>query len=141
MTYMARDQAVHSASEVAAGLGIAVPTVSKILKMLARKNLVASMLGANGGYTLARQPQAISIAAIIDAMDGPISITECSSTSRCSLEATCSTRSNWQGINHIILDALERVNLAEMSVPKPQAIVAKLKVVDLSRLRSRRLSL
>ena len=82
MTYMARDQAVHSASEVAAGLGIAVPTVSKILKMLARKNLVASMLGANGGYTLARQPQAISIAAIIDAMDGPISITECSTFSR-----------------------------------------------------------
>ena len=141
MTYMARDQAVHSANEVAAGLGIAAPTVSKILKILVRKKLVASMLGAKGGYTLARQPKEISIAAIIDAMDGPISITECSSTSKCSLESTCSTRSNWQGINHIILDALERVNLAEMSVPKPQAIVAKLKVVDLSRLRSRRLSL
>lgn len=130
MTYMARDRVVHSANEVAAGLGIAAPTVSKILKMLVRKNLVASMLGAKGGYILARQPKEISIAEIIDAMDGPISITECSSTSKCPLESTCSTRSNWQGINHIILDALEKVNLAEMIAPKFQA-------VDVSAIRSR----
>lgn len=130
MTYMARDRVVHSASEVAAGLGIAPPTVSKILKILARKNLVASVLGAKGGYMLVRQPKEISMAEIIDAMDGPISITECSSTSTCARESICSTRSNWQGINHIILDALERVNLAEMIAPKPQ-------IVDISAIRTR----
>jgi len=63
-------------------------------------------------------------------MDGPISITECSGTTICERESTCSTRSNWQGINHIIQDALEKVNLAEMIAPKPQ-------VVDMSALRSR----
>lgn len=130
MTYMARDQAVHSASEVSTGLGIAAPTVSKILKMLVRKNLVDSVLGAKGGYMLARHPAEISIAEIINAMDGPISITECSGTTICERESTCSTRSNWQGINHIIQDALEKVNLAEMIAPKPQ-------VVDMSALRSR----
>jgi len=130
MTYMARDLAVHSASEVSAGLGIAAPTVSKILKMLVRKNLVESVLGAKGGYMLARHPAEISIAEIINAMDGPISITECSGTTICERESTCSTRSNWQGINHIIQDALEKVNLAEMIAPKPQ-------VVDMSALRSR----
>jgi len=130
MTYMARDQAVHSASEVSTGLGIAAPTVSKILKMLVRKNLVDSVLGAKGGYLLARHPAEISIAEIINAMDGPISITECSGTTICERESTCSTRSNWQGINHIIQDALEKVNLAEMIAPKPQ-------VVDMSALRSR----
>ena len=130
MTYMARDQAVHSANEVSTGLGIAVPTVSKILKMLVRKNLVGSVLGAKGGYMLARDPSEISIAEIIHAMDGPISITECSGTTICDRESTCSTRSNWQGINHIIQDALEKVNLAEMIAPKPQ-------VVDMSALRSR----
>ncbi len=130
MTYMARDQAVHSASEVSAGLGIAVPTVSKILKMLVRKNLVASVMGAKGGYMLARHPAEISVAEIIDAMDGPISITECSGTTTCERESTCSTRSNWQGINHIIQDALEKVNLAGMTQPKPQ-------VVDTSALRTR----
>lgn len=130
MTYMARDRFVHSASEVSAGLGIAAPTVSKILKMLVRKNLVTSVLGAKGGYMLTRHPKEISVAEIIDAMDGPISITECSSTSTCERESICSTRSNWQGINHIILDALEKVNLAEMVAPKPQ-------VVDVSAIRAR----
>jgi len=130
MTYMARDQAVHSANEVSTGLGIAVPTVSKILKMLVRKNLVGSVLGAKGGYMLARDPSEISIAEIIHAMDGPNSITECSGTTICDRESTCSTRSNWQGINHIIQDALEKVNLAEMIAPKSQ-------VVDMSALRSR----
>jgi Rrf2 family protein len=104
--------------------------VSKILKMLARENLVASVLGAKGGYMLTRHPSEISMAEIIYAMDGPISITECSSTSTCSRESTCSTRSNWQGINNIIHDALNKVNLAEMIAPKPQ-------VVDVSAIRSR----
>ncbi len=79
MTLMARDKDVHSASEIAENLGITVATVSKILKMLARQNLVVSVLGAKGGYTLARPSSDISIAEIINAMDGPISITECSS--------------------------------------------------------------
>jgi Rrf2 family protein len=118
MAYMAKDRVVHSASEVSAALGIAVPTVSKILKMLVRENLVASSLGAKGGYMLARAP-------------GDISITECSSTTTsCERESTCSTRSNWQGINHIIHDALDKVNLAQMIAPMPQ-------VVDVSRIRSR----
>ena len=137
MAYMARDSGVHSASEVAAGLGLAIPTVSKILKMLARENLVASVLGAKGGYALARHPSAISMAEIIKAMDGPISITECSSTSTCVRESICSTRSNWQGINHIILDALEKVNLAEMIAPKSQVVNTKPQVVNISALRSR----
>ena len=130
MAYMARDGVVHSAREVATRLGMAPATVSKILKMLARENLVASVLGAKGGYMLTRHPREISMAEIIYAMDGPISITECSGTSTCSLESTCSTRNNWQGINHIIHDALNKVNLAEMIAPKPQ-------VVDVSAIRSR----
>ena len=130
MAYMARDGDVHSASEVAMSLGIAVPTVSKILKMLAKGKLVDSVLGAKGGYMLARHPSEISIAEIIQVMDGPIAITECSGTSTCVRESTCSTRNNWQGINHIIQDALKKVNLAELITPKPQ-------FVDVSAIRSR----
>ena len=121
MAYMARDSAVHSASEVAAATGIAVPTASKILKMLARRNLLASVRGAKGGYVLSRSAGGISIAEIIDAMDGPISITECS-TSTCQQESVCSTKSNWQGINQLIREALEKVTLAEMIEPKPQIV-------------------
>ena len=133
MAYMARDGVVHSAAEVAGGLGMAPATVSKILKMLARAKLVASVMGAKGGYVLTRHPSDISIAEIIHAMDGPISITECSSNSTCARESSCSTRINWQGINHIIHDALNKVNLAEMTAPKAQ-------IVDVSAIRSRGLS-
>ncbi len=133
MVYMARDRAVHSASEVASALGMAAPTVSKILKMLARDGLVASVLGAKGGYALSRYPKEISIAEIINAMDGPISITECSSTSTCTRESFCSTRGNWQGINHVIQQALDNVSLAEMVTPNFQ-------VVDMSAIHSRGIS-
>ena len=121
MAYMARNQAVNSANEVASATGIAVPTVSKILKMLARGNLLTSLRGARGGYVLSRPPAEISIAEIIDAMDGPISITECS-TSTCEQELVCSTRSNWQGINNLIREALEKVSLAQMVESKPQVV-------------------
>jgi len=130
MAYMAKDGAVHSASEVSTGLGIAAPTVSKILKMLVRERLVASSLGAKGGYMLARHPSEISVAEIINAMDGPIAITECSGTTTCERESVCSTRVNWQEINFIIHDALNKVNLAELIAPKPQ-------IVDVSAIRSR----
>jgi len=138
MAYMAKDEAVHSASEVATSLGMAASTVSKILKMLARRNLVVSVLGAKGGYVLARLPVDVSIAEIIGAMDGPISITECSSNSACVRESLCSTRGNWQGINRIIQDALEKVSLAEMV--KPKHAIPGLQVVDVSALRPRGLS-
>lgn len=121
MAYMARNNAVHSANEVAVATGIAVPTVSKILKKLARGGLLSSVRGAKGGYVLSRRPEEISIAEIIDAMDGPISITECS-TSTCQQESFCSTRSNWQGINRLIREALEKVTLVEMIEPIPQVV-------------------
>ena len=121
MAYMARENAMHSASDVANATGVAMPTVSKILKMLARNNLLQSVRGAKGGYVLSRNPADISIVEIIDAMDGPISITECS-TSTCHQESICSTRSNWQDINNLIRDALGSVTLAQMIEPKPQVV-------------------
>lgn len=133
LTYMAKDQATHSASEVAAALDMAAPTVSKILKMLVRGNLVVSVMGAKGGYALARSAAEISIADIIGVMDGPISITECSTETSCTRESLCSTRNKWQLINRIIEDALGKVSLAEMIKPRHQ-------VIDTSAIRSRSVS-
>lgn len=138
MAYMAKDGAVHSASEVAAALGMAASTISKILKMLARDDLVESVMGAKGGYRLARHPNDISMVEIINAMDGPISITECSGDTACTRESLCSTRGNWQGINRVIQEALEKVSLAEMIKPKQHFSVHH--VVDVSAIRTRRKS-
>ena len=81
---------VSSAADVAAATGIGVPTVSKLLKSLARAELVTSTRGVHGGYQLARDPREISAANVIDALEGPVSITECSgSDSNCDYEHVC----------------------------------------------------
>ena len=106
---------VCSAAEVAGATGIAPPTVSKLLKSLARSGLVSSTRGANGGYRLARGPQDISAADIIDALEGPVSITECSaSDSLCEHEDVCSVGNSWQRINVAIRRALDDVTLSDL---------------------------
>ncbi len=72
--------AVCSAADVAEATGIALPTVSKLLKSLARSGLVTSTRGSTGGYQLSRSASAISAADVYDALEGPVSITECSSS-------------------------------------------------------------
>lgn len=111
----ANSAAVCSAADVAGATGIAPPTVSKLLKSLARAGLVASTRGANGGYRLSRSPSEISAADVIDALEGPVSITECSaSDSLCEHEDSCSVGSSWQRINVAIRRALNDVTLNDL---------------------------
>lgn len=106
---------VCSAADVAAATGIALPTVSKLLKSLAKSGLVTSTRGANGGYELSRSPAAISAADIIDALEGPVSITECSSIdSLCEHEGVCSVGGAWQRINVAIRRALDDITLSDL---------------------------
>ncbi len=108
-------ESVCSAKDVAVATGIAPPTVSKLLKLLSKAGLVRSTRGANGGYRLTRGPSAISAAAIIDAVEGPVSITECSaSDSSCDIESTCHVGSAWQRINVAIRRALDDVTLEDL---------------------------
>ena len=111
----ANSSAVCSAADVAGATGIAAPTVSKLLKSLGRAGLVASTRGANGGYQLARSPADISAADVIDALEGPVSITECSAgDSLCQHEDSCSVGTSWQRINTAIRRALEDVSLNDL---------------------------
>ena len=106
---------VCSAADVAAATGIALPTVSKLLKSLGRAGLVTSTRGANGGYQLAREPGSISAADVIDALEGPVSITECSaSDSHCDYEEVCNVGGAWQRINVAIRRALDEVSLSDL---------------------------
>ena len=124
MASMARDPLrVHSAAEVALRTGVATPTVSKVLKTLARSGLVSSSRGVKGGYRLPRAPADITIAQIVDAMDGPIGMTECSGVhSLCPQESACSVRSSWRSINHLVLETLSRVTLEQMAQTTPQTV-------------------
>jgi FeS assembly SUF system regulator len=124
MASMARDPLrVHSAAEVATRIGLGTPTVSKVLKTLARSGLVSSSRGVKGGYRLPRAPAEITIAQIIDAMDGPIGVTECSGAhSLCPQEGACSVRAKWQTINHLVLETLSRVTLEQMAQSTTQTV-------------------
>ena len=113
---------VRSAADIAARTGISLPTASKLLKSLARNGLVTSTRGANGGYRLARDASAISAAEIIDALEGPVSITECSVTgSHCDIEEACGVGNAWQRINVAIRDALDEVSLVDLLRSKSPA--------------------
>ena len=104
-----------SASDVAAATGIGLPTVSKLLKILGKANLVTSTRGSHGGYRLSRSANEISAAEIIDALEGPVTITECSaSDSHCDYESICSVGGAWQRINVAIRRALGDMNLDDL---------------------------
>ncbi len=112
---------LFSANDLAVALGLGRATVSKVLKSLARHELVASVRGLHGGYSLARPPQRITVADVVDALeDQPFGLTECSATSgNCDIETSCHVRTNWQKISLIVRRALEGVTLADMIRPAP----------------------
>ncbi len=110
----ASDAGWTTAGQVAQATHLGPPTVSKLLKALVHAGLVISSRGVQGGYALARPAAAISAAEILDALEGPVAITECSSTSGCDLESYCRVGTAWQRINTSIRKALEGVSLADL---------------------------
>lgn len=114
---------LHSAAALAERTRIGAPTVSKLLKMLQRAGLVRSTRGLHGGYTLARPPEAISAAAILDALEGPVAVTECSaSAGQCGIENTCEVGRAWQRVNLAIRRSLYGVSLAQLAGIDPTAV-------------------
>ena len=124
MTSFARDrERAHNARDLSAETHIPLPTVSKVLKSLARGGLLESHRGLNGGYTLSRDATEISLADILTAMEGgPVSLTQCNEPHgrRCPHENLCPVTDNWKRINQVIRQALGNVTLAEMSSPMPR---------------------
>jgi len=109
-------QARRTASEVAERTRLALPTVSKLFKTLQQAGLVTSTRGAHGGYQLARPPESITAAEILDALEGPVAITECSAQhSHCGIEHRCGVGHAWQKVNAAIRRALTDITLAQLA--------------------------
>lgn len=107
-----------SAAEIAVCFGFGNATVSKILKQLQSAGLVVSERGTQGGYRLAKNPEDITIAAVISALEGqPVLTTCCDHQQSCDHDTHCTLKGNWQKINRIVLQILEGVTLADMSGP------------------------
>jgi FeS assembly SUF system regulator len=117
MRYMALEpKELHTASEIAAAIRLAAPTVSKLLKIMGRKGLLVSQRGSKGGYRLAHRPDRITVAQVVEAVDGPFTVTECTDAScRCSLEPDCPIQRNWRRINRQLRDVLDGVTVADLA--------------------------
>jgi FeS assembly SUF system regulator len=110
---------VHTAKQAAEQAKIPLPMASKILKALAKGGLLVSHRGVKGGYSLAASAEHISLAAVIQALEGPIGITECSfNPGGCEQEGSCPVQSNWLRISLAMRDALDKIPLSDMVVPQ-----------------------
>jgi FeS assembly SUF system regulator len=128
-----RQQALHNARDLSDAAHIPLPMVSKILKMLMHQGLLASHRGAHGGYSLARDPERISLAEVIGALEGPVGVVECieDAGGSCELEPVCRVRSIWQRINLHVRQALSNVSLAQMVEPVPVVVPAAPRALSL----------
>ena len=126
-THLAAVDGPHAARDLALHTQVPEPTASKVLKKLARAGVVSSQRGAKGGYALARAPERIGIHEVIEAIEGPIAVTECSDDSAetsCEYETNCGVRANWQRINLAVQTALSEITLADMAVPGSSELVS-----------------
>jgi FeS assembly SUF system regulator len=125
LSHLARDSqhSLHSARDLAVTSHVPTPTVNKLLKKLSQAGLLTSHRGANGGYSLAKHPEEISVGQVIAALEGPIAITECATEvpGLCGIESLCPVRSSWQNINRVIQKALGDLSLSDMVRPLPPA--------------------
>lgn len=140
-THLASTSGPHAARDLALQTQIPEPTASKVLKKLARAGVVVSQRGAKGGYALARPAAQVGIDEVIEAIEGPIAVTECSDVttdSSCEYETNCEVRANWQRINLAVQGALAGISLADMAVPGAAELVSlSLSSADANRLRAR----
>lgn len=124
LTHMAQDgsRTVTTAQELCERSRVPLPTVSKILKELSKAGVVVSQRGRRGGYALARPAAQISVAAVVEALEGPVALTECSGTAGgCSLEPVCVAKGHWGPISRAIHRTLQRLPLSAL-VARPALV-------------------
>jgi FeS assembly SUF system regulator len=136
MTHVAQHhEGVHRASEAAIATQLPAPTVAKVLARLCREGLLTSIRGVKGGYRLARPATDISVGAIVNALDGPVALTQCIKLGPggCEIEAVCPSRVGLHRINVAVHKALDDVSLADVATPA-QAFQAPVRLESSRRL-------
>lgn len=106
-----------SATELAEETGVPLPTAQKLMGRLAAAGLLDSARGAAGGFALTRAPAEISLADIVEAVEGPIALTICSDgvNHDCALDAHCRVRPHMGIVGNAVRGALGAVRLTELA--------------------------
>jgi len=108
-----------NSAQLAAETGLPLPTVQKLVSRLSAAGLLTSVRGAGGGLKLARPAASITLADIVEAVEGPIALASCVEKGRhdCSLESGCSLRPHWPEVNQALRGALAGIPLTQLSAP------------------------
>jgi len=120
MSQMSQHDSTMTAPELAQATGLPVPTVSKLLKQLAKSGLVESHRGVHGGYSMTRDIDDINAMEVIEALDGPVALTDCvdGAEDLCNVQSLCPMRGGWDKVNKAVRKALTEVSLAELCPPR-----------------------
>ncbi|GAB5470994.1 MAG: SUF system Fe-S cluster assembly regulator [Rhodospirillales bacterium] len=112
-----KERGLTSAQSLSEQSGVPLPTVAKLLNLLSRDGVVTSYRGAAGGYCLSRPANEISVATIVEAIEGPIALTACAegSLDPCDVQSICPMAGNWNEVNNAIRSALDAVSLQDMT--------------------------
>ena len=122
LAHLSRSERTLNAQELSSRSSVPLPTVSKLCKELSKAGLVVSHRGRKGGYGLARSADRITVAEIVEALEGPIALTECSQGVRaCELEATCVVRASWDPVSRAIQGALQNLPLSTLALRRAAA--------------------
>jgi FeS assembly SUF system regulator len=120
LAHLARGDKTLTAQELAQRSSVPSPTVSKLCKELSKAGLLVSHRGRRGGYGLARPAGQITVAEIVEALEGPIALTECSQGSQsCELVDTCLAKASWDPVSRAIHGALSNLALSAIAPPCP----------------------
>ncbi len=109
-----------SATELSADTGVPLPTAQKLMGQLTASGLLTSARGASGGFALSRAADAISLADIVEAVEGPITMTVCSGSdgaSDCALDAHCKVKPHMSVVGNAVRGALGAVSLESLALP------------------------
>jgi len=102
-------------ADIAARQDISLAYLEQLFAKLRKTGLVCSVRGPGGGYFLARAPEAMSVAAIIAAVDESVDATRCGGARNCHGEARCLTHDLWEDLSGAIAEFLGRVTLADLT--------------------------
>ena len=108
-----------NATLLAQETGVPLPTVQKLVSRLSAAGLLESARGTGGGFRLARPAAAISLADIIEAVEGPIAMTACVDEARhdCAMEDGCRVKPHWGAVNGVVRAALAGISLTSLASP------------------------
>lgn len=122
-----KGEARLNATCLSAETGVPLPTAQKLIGKLSGAGLLVSARGGNGGFRLARAAEQITLADIVEAVEGPIALTACVEAGRhdCGLDHQCQVKPHWDVVNGAMRGALAGVSLASLAAPQPLMMVER----------------